>query len=95
MVIERREGQGIGQRELLPGRQADEAGEGDLLFGEIVLYGDEALLFGLQFHLAAGDVDARGDAGVVAVEACLNVSCAVADCARVESTRDELAITCR
>ena len=62
-----RVGQGVGEREVLAGRQADQPGERDLLLGQIVFHRSQALLVGLQFHLAARHVDARRQTGVMPV----------------------------
>ena len=57
-VVERRERHLVGQRELLPGRQADGPRQLQLRLGEVVLRDDEALALVLDLDLGAQDVDA-------------------------------------
>ena len=60
---ERRIWQHVAQRELLSGRQSDQAAQRDLQLREIVRDGIQPLLLDLHFDLRAGHVDARRDAG--------------------------------
>ncbi len=58
-------GDGVGEGELLIRREAHEAVEGDLIFGEGILRLDEGLLLGLELDAGAEDVEVDADAGVV------------------------------
>ncbi len=64
-VVERLEGRGVGEAEVLVERKADGAGERELVFGELVAGGDEVLLLVLVVDLGAEDVEAGADAGIV------------------------------
>ena len=64
-VVERLVGLGITDPVLLVERQADGAGERDLVFGKLIAGGDEGLLLALVIDLGAQDVEARAGSGVM------------------------------
>ncbi len=64
-VVQRFEGDEVGEAEDLVERKADGAGEGELVLLEVVLRRDEALLLVLVVDLSAQHVEAGAGAGVV------------------------------
>ena len=88
-------GRGVGERDLLPGIDADLALEQDQVFFLGVLGVEQRLLLGLQLHARAQLVQIGGDTGLVRGVGVVEQNLSSATSALALSTSLEAAMACR